>query len=64
MNGPKHGTVPHSLTDPEFITDFTVQAKHHHQRQEEENYKDKGGVDFLVYRAGPLFQAADVFFFI
>lgn len=64
MNSSKHRAISHSFLYPKFITDFTVQDKHHRKRQEEEDDKDEGSVDFLVCRAGPLFQAADVFFFI
>lgn len=64
MNGSQHGAVAHSLIDPEFIADLTVQAEHHQERQEEEDDEDEGGVDFLVHGAAPFFQAADVLFLI
>lgn len=64
MNSSKHRAIPHSFLYPKFITDFTIQDEHHHKRQEEEDDKDEGSVDFLVHRAVPLFQAADVLFLI
>lgn len=64
MNSSKHRAIPHSFLNPQFITDLTVQDKHQQKRQEEEDDKDKGRVDFLVHRAGPFLQAADMFFFI
>lgn len=64
VDSSKHWTIFHSFLDPKFITNFTVQGKHHHKRQEKDDDKNEGGVDFLVHRTGPLFQATDVFFFI
>ena len=64
MRGLKHRTVSHSFLDPEFVADLTVEDKHQHQRKEEEDDKNEGGVDSLVHGAGPFLQAAEVFFFI
>ena len=64
MNSSKHRAIPNSFLYPKFIANLTVQDKHHHERQEEKDDKDEGGVDFLVHRAAPLFQAAHLFFLI
>jgi len=64
MNSSEHWAISHSFLDPKLITDFPIEDRQQQQRQQEEGDEDEGGVDFLVHGAAPLFQAADVFFFI